>query len=52
MYLCIVHVVGDPQENHVREIRYFDTLKEAKQFKLQTADFNVCVDIFKAKHIG
>ena len=54
MYICIVYVVGEPQEGEpdfVSEVRYFNDLEEAKQFRQENSDYTVYVDIFKGERI-
>ena len=49
-YQCIVWVLGD-QGNFVSEIRYFNTLEEAKQFERENWDYGLCIDIFKGEFV-
>lgn len=54
MYLCIVYVLGDPQEdegNYVSEIRHFKTLEEAKRFESENWDYGLRIDIFKGEYV-
>lgn len=54
MYLCIVYVVGDPQEdegNFVSQICHFDTFEEAKKFEEENYDYGLYIDIFKGERV-
>lgn len=54
MYLCIVYVIGDPQEdegNYVSEVHRFNTLEEAKLFEKANWDYGLRIDIFKGEYV-
>jgi hypothetical protein len=54
MYLCIVYVRGEPQEgepDYVSEVRYFNTIEEAKRFEQANWDYGIYIDIYKAERV-